>query len=153
MWNENKLIFQYFPKCKTKYEEVVTLAGVPQAGPWYKKEDYWAIIIALGLVLAMTAAFYAGATGIFKSMAVSVPSWSNDFSKVTTALTKNVSGIFLLFGFFLLVFTFAARYLGHNLAHFAAGFTVLYIISIIITIFGSNKFMKDWQLETPLLAL
>lgn len=129
------------------------MAGVPQAGPWYKKEDYWAIIIALGLVLAMTAAFYAGATGMFKSMAVSVPSWTNDFSKVTTALTKSVSGVFLLFAFFLLVFTFAARYLGHNIAHFASGFTVLFIISIVITIFGSNKFMKDWQLETPLLAL
>ena len=129
------------------------MAGVPQTGSWYKKEDYWAIIIALGLVLVMTLAYFAGAIGIFKSMALSVPSWTNDFSKVTTALSKNVTGIFLLFGFFLAVFTFAARYLGHNIANFATGFTVLYIISVAITIFGSNKFMKDWQLETPLLAL
>ena len=129
------------------------MAGVPQAGPWYKKEDYWAIIIALGLVLVMSLSFFAGSTGFFKSMALSIPSWSNDFSKVTSGLSKNISGIFILFGFFLVVFTFAARYLGHNIGNFAKGFTVLYVISLVIAIFGSNKFMKDFQLETPLLAL
>ena len=131
------------------------MAGVPQAGPWYKKEDYWAIIIALGLVFVMTAAFYMGATGFFKSMALSIPSWADgkDFGKVTAALTKNISGVFYLFGFFLIVFTIAARYLGHNIANFALGFTVLYIISLIITVIGSNKTMKYWQLETPLLSL
>ena len=129
------------------------MAGVPQAGVWYKKEDYWAIIIALGLILVMTAAFFFGASGVFKSMAVGLPSWTNDFSKVTTALSKNVGGVVMLFLFFITVFTIAARYLGHNVRNFMIGFTVLFLISVVITIFGSNKFMKDWQLETPILAL
>lgn len=129
------------------------MAGVPQPGTWYKKEDYWAIIIALGLVLVMTLAFFSGSYSLFKTMAVGIPSWTNDFGKVTTALSKNIGGLLTLFGFFLVVFTIAARVMGHRTANYLSGFTVLYIISVVITIFGSNKFMKDWQLETPLLAL
>lgn len=129
------------------------MAGVPQPGAWYKKEDYWAIVIALGLVFVMTMAFFAGATGFFKSMAVGIPSWSNDLGKVTQGLSKNPMGLVYLFGFFLATFTIAARIMGHNVSNFMTGFTVLYVISIVISILGSNKAMKDWQLETPLLAL
>jgi uncharacterized integral membrane protein (TIGR00698 family) len=62
-------------------------------------------------------------------------------------------GIFYLFGFFLLAFTVAAKVMKINVNQYVGGFTLLFVISVAITIFGSNKFLKDWQLETPLLAL
>ena len=130
------------------------MAGVPQANtPFYKREDTWAMIIALLLTAAITVTYLFGGFAFFKSLAVSIPSWSNDFSKVTKGLGKNPAGIFILFGFFLVAFTIGAKVMGYKVKQFVASFTVLYIISIIVTIFGSNSFMKEYQLETPLLAL
>jgi len=130
------------------------MAGATQSTlPWYQREDTWAIIIALGLVLGISAAFFGGVMGLFKSMAVSIPGWSNDVSKVTAGFSKNISGLFILFGFFLMAFSIGARVMGYNVKHFIAGFTVLYIVSVFISILGSNQFIKEWQLETPLLAL
>lgn len=130
------------------------MAGVPQANlPFYKREDTWAMIIALLLTAAITGTYLFGGFGFFKSLAVSIPGWSNDFSKVTVAMSKNPTGIFALFGFFLIAFTISANIMGYKVKQFAASFTVLYILSMIITILGSNSFMKEYQLETPLLAL
>lgn len=130
------------------------MAGTTQSTlPWYQREDTWAIIIALGLVLTITGAFFGGVIGVFKSMAVGIPGWSNDISKVTAGLSQNVSGLFLLYGFFLVAFSIGARVIGYNVKHFIAGFTVLFIASIFVSILGSNQFIKNWQLETPILAL
>jgi hypothetical protein len=41
---------------------------------WYRKEDSWSIMIALGLVVLISAAFFTGNIGFFKSMAVKIPS-------------------------------------------------------------------------------
>lgn len=130
------------------------MAGVPQSSlPFMKREDTWAIIIALLLTAAITFTFFTGGFAFFKSMSVSIASWSNDFSKVTAGLSKNPNGLYVLFGFFLIAFTIAAKVMGYDVKKYVAGFVVLYILSVIITILGSNKFMKDYQLETPLLAL
>lgn len=130
------------------------MAGAPQSSlPFMKREDTWAIIIALLLTALITLTFFSGGFGFFKSMAVSIAGWSNDFSKVTAGLSKNPNGIFILFGFFLVAFTLAAKVMGYNVKRFVVGFVVLYILSVLITMLGSNKFMKDFQLETPLLAL
>lgn len=121
--------------------------------PWYKKEDYWAIIIALGLITVITLGFFSFGTGFFKTMAVNIPGWSNNLGTLISGLNHNLLGLTYLFGFFLVIFTLAAKFLGHNPKHYAAGFTVLFLISVFITVVGSNKIVKEWQLETPLLAL
>jgi uncharacterized integral membrane protein (TIGR00698 family) len=36
---------------------------------------------------------------------------------------------------------------------YAAGFALLFVFSIVVTVLGSNQTLKEWQLETPLLAL
>ncbi len=128
--------------------------GVRQSDlPLIKREDTWAIIIALGLTLLITFTFLSGGYAFFKAMAVNVPTWSNDVSKVTDALAKSGLGILYLFGFFILAFAFGAKVMGYNTQRFLTGFTVLFILSLIVTILGSNKYMKDLQLETPVLAL
>ncbi|WP_425060355.1 hypothetical protein SCACP_10460 [Sporomusa carbonis] len=120
---------------------------------WFKKEDYWAVIIALGLILISTAAFYNGSAKLLSTMAINIPGWSTDFGKIVGYLSNNLAGIAYLFGFFAVAFTGAGRILGYRSTNYLASFSVLFILSVIVTILGSNKFIKDWQLETPLLAL
>ena len=130
------------------------MAGVQQSDlPFMKREDTWAIIIALLLTGAITFTFLNGGYAFFKGMAVSIAGWSDDFGKVTVGLSKNPMGIFYLFAFFLVAFSLAAKMMGYNVKRFMLGFTTLYVLSVLITILGSNQFMKDFQLETPLLAL
>jgi uncharacterized integral membrane protein (TIGR00698 family) len=129
-------------------------APVPQSAlPFIKREDSWAIFIALGLTLLVTVAYLGNFIGIFKSMAVSVPSWSNDLSKAAGALSKNFMGIVTLFVFFGATFTYGAKVMGYNVERYIKGFTVLFLLSLLITFLGSNKFLKTYQLETPILAL
>jgi len=120
---------------------------------WYKKEDYWAIIIALGLILVSTTAFFGGTAKTLSAMAINIPGWSGDFSKIVEYFSKNLAGVAYLFGFFAAVFTGAGRVLGYRTGNYLASFSALFLLSIIVTVLGSNKFLKEWQLETPLLAL
>ena len=130
------------------------MAGTPQSSlPFVKRDDTWAIIIALFLTVGITFTFLNGGYAFFKSLAVGIPGWSTDFGKVTAALSKNPMGIFNLFAFFIITFSIGAKVMGYNVRRFVIGFTALYVCSIIITIIGSNQFMKTYQLETPLLAL
>ena len=80
--------------------------------PFMKKEDTWAMIIALGLTLLTTITFLAGGFGFIKSMAIKVPGWSTDFSVVSGMLTKDAMGIVTLFLFFLVFFTIGAKVMG-----------------------------------------
>ena len=129
------------------------MAGAPQSAlPWYEREDTWAIIIGLGLTFLISIAFFIGATGFFKTMAVGVSTWT-DAGKMFASLPGKVPGFIYLFVFFLVAFSIGAKTMKINLNHYIPGFIVLFLISVAITALGSNKFLKYWQLETPLLAL
>lgn len=130
------------------------MASFSHIGAWYKKEDYWAIIIAFALILLMTAGFLSGiGTAVFKAMAVNVPAWSTAPGKLVAGMRQNALGLGYLFAFFGTLFGFAAKRLGYQTRNFIAGFVILFLMSIAVSAIGSNKFAKDLQLETPLLAL
>lgn len=136
----------------TKYKGDLNMAGVPQSSlPMIKREDTWAIIIGIGLILATTLAFFADSLGFFKTLAVGFSAWT-DFGKAMSDVTAKLGGIALLYVFFLVVFGFAVRVMGVNVPHFIAGFTVLFILSVVIVLFGINNSWKNWM-EGPLLAL
>ncbi|SFL31757.1 YeiH family protein [Pelosinus propionicus] len=126
---------------------------VSEGGKWLKKEDSWAIIIALGLVILTTITFFTGGSKFFTTMAVSIPSWSNDVSKLAGGIGQSSLGLIYLYVFFTAVFGMGAKVLGFNVKQFIAGFTTLFVASILVTVLGSNTFIKEMQLETPLLAL
>ncbi len=129
------------------------MAGAPQSAlPWYEREDTWAIIIGLGLTFLISIAFFMGAVGFFKTMAVGVSTWT-DAGKMFASLPAKFTGFLYLFIFFLVAFSIAAKTMKINLNHYIPGFIVLFIISVAITALGANKDFKYWQLETPLLAL
>jgi len=120
---------------------------------WYKKEDYWAILIGLGLIVLVTLAFFAGSAGIFKTMAVNIGGWSADLSKLTAILSGSSTGLISLLVFFLIVYAVGVKVMGQSVPKFVGGFIALFLFSVLISTLGANKYIKDWQLETPVLAL
>jgi hypothetical protein len=124
----------------------------PIAVPWHRREDTWAIAIALALVATITAAFFLGAARAVSATALTFPTWSSG-AKIADALRANPAAPLALFGVFLAAFSAASAVIGWDVAKYAAGFGVLFVFSIVVTALGSNAFLKTWQLETPLLAL
>ena len=120
---------------------------------WYKKEDYWAIIIAMGIILVATVGFFAGYHKLLNILTVNIPTWSTSFEKLGFYFAEHGLNVGALFIFFALAFTGAGRFLGHYSKNYLASFSTLFILSIVVSILGSNKILKNWQLETPLLAL
>jgi uncharacterized integral membrane protein (TIGR00698 family) len=118
----------------------------------FKKEDYWAVWLGLGLVAAALIVWALGSNFI-KSVAVSFPSKWTDFGQVTKYLGDNVLNIILLWLIFTVIFAIAIKALGHDVGKFILGFTILFIASIIIYILGTNKFSNNYNLESPLWAL
>lgn len=121
--------------------------------PWHRREDTWAIVIALGLVLLVTAAFFLGASPFVGATALAIPTWSGSLGKVTQSLAASPVAPLALFAVFLAAFSLASHVIGWNVAKYAAGFALLFVLSLVVTILGSNQTLRNWQLETPLIAL
>jgi uncharacterized integral membrane protein (TIGR00698 family) len=121
--------------------------------PWHRREDTWAIAIALGVVVAVTAAFFLGAARLVGTAALSFPTWSGSVAKATSVLGANPLAPLLLFVVFLAAFSVASAVIGWSVVRYAAGFAVLFALSIAVAVLGANQTLKDFQLEPPLLAL
>jgi uncharacterized integral membrane protein (TIGR00698 family) len=117
----------------------------------WKKEDYWAVWLGIGIVL-VTILLWSMESTFIKTIAVSIPNWTN-LSETSAYLSNNIANIVMLYVCFLAVFSFAIKILGYDLKRFVVGFTVLYALSVLVTIFGSWSVAKKYNLEAPLLAL
>lgn len=123
-------------------------------GGWsnlWKKEDWWSVWLGLGIMILGIALWSTGST-ILKSIAVSFPVWTT-FSKVSIFFSQNSGNLFALYLVFLVLLGIAAKFLGHSLPQFMGGFTVLFVLSIIVSIFGAWSTAKVYNLEAPLVAL
>ena len=127
---------------------------VPQSAlPWHRREDTWAILVALALVLGATAAFFAGSAGLLGFAGYSVPTWSGGLHGAAAALASaplGPVGLLVLFG---AAFALAATVMRWNTLAYVTGFAVLFGLAVVVTALGSNQLLRSWQLETPLLAL
>lgn len=124
------------------------------SGGWsdlWKKEDYWAVWLGLGVVF-LAILLWAGGSKLMPYLSISFPAWS-DFSKVTGYFGSHIGGIVLLYLGFLVTFSIAVKILGHDLKQFIPGFTVIFIMGIIVSILGASNVAKKWSLEPPLMAL
>lgn len=117
----------------------------------WKKEDYWAVWLGLGIVL-ISILLWASGSSFMKGIAIKVPEWS-EFGTATEYLSNNVPGIIGLFLGFLLLFSIAIKILGNDVSKFVVGFVALFIFSLFVTVMGSWTVAKNLNLEAPLLAL
>ncbi|SHI76962.1 conserved hypothetical integral membrane protein [Desulfofundulus thermosubterraneus DSM 16057] len=127
--------------------------AVPQPHGWsdlWKKEDYWAIWMGLGVVLAALIFFYAGSS--IKPIAVAPPTWV-DFSEVSKHFAAKWTWYAGLYVLFIALFTISSAVMGFKAGEFIPGFTILFVISTVILVVGSWKTAIDLNLEPPLLAL
>lgn len=130
----------------------VTAAGAPSSlrRELWRKEDWWAIWIGVAVVLASMALFQGGAS--LRWLAVAPPKWSST-GQVVADLTGNWARYLAQCAFWLAAFSLPVTALGFRLRHFAAAFTLLYLVAYAIFVAGQWERASAYNLEPPLLAL
>lgn len=116
----------------------------------WKKEDWWAVWLGLGIVVVALLFWLSG--GTIKTIAVSVPSYDL-FNAVPAFFADKIGGLIGLFFVLLIVFSVAVKILGHDLKEFIPGFVILFILAVLVQVLGSWNPMKEYNLEAPVLAL
>ncbi|XHN45714.1 hypothetical protein O1Q81_01758 [Lonepinella sp. MS14436] len=119
---------------------------------WFRKEDGWAIIISLGFLFVASLFYLIGLNSILPYFAVSVPSWVN-MEQLVDKLPAKIPAFLLLYFLLAGSLTLGAKQLGYNSKTFLKGFSLLYVLAVLILIISANKTLKSWQLESPLVAL
>lgn len=127
----------------------MSASRAPQA-TFRLKEDWWAILIGLGLVIAATLLFLNG--GTLRWLAVLPPRWK-EFAQVTADLGANWPRYLAQFLFWLVSFSVALRALGYRLAEVVPAFTLLYLAAYAIFVVGQWDRAVVYNLEPPLVAL
>ena len=116
----------------------------------WKTEDWWSVWLGLGIVIIAIVALWMGTS--IKGWAV-LPSKIASFSSVGADLAKNAGGYLTIFLVLGVVFCVSMKIMGHKLKNFIPGFIILFVGSLIIFYAAGTKFMNDYNIEAPLLAL
>lgn len=128
---------------------------ISAAGRWnwsdlWKKEDWWAIWLGLGIILAALLFYSYGST--LKPLAVIPPRW-NSFSQLVNHFAKTWPWYIALYLVFAGLFTISAKIIGYKPLSFIKGFTAIFIASLLIQIAGNWYLSSIYSLEAPLIAL
>lgn len=116
----------------------------------WTKEDWWAIWIGLGLVIAAIIAFFAG--GTIKPIAVKPAAWDN-FATLRDHFAAQYGWYIAQFVLWAIAFGVGVRAMGWRLAEFLPSFAFVYILSVAIFAIGQWKEANTYNLEPPLVAL
>jgi len=125
----------------------------PSSSGWselWRKEDWWAIWIGLGIVAVAYALFANGDS--LKWIAVTPAKWSN-FGQLADHFSANIVRYAAQLCLWLVIFTAATSVLGHKAARFIPAFLLLYLISLVIFSLGQWDQANKYNLEPPLVAL
>ena len=114
------------------------------------KEDWWAIWIGLGLVLAALGFFASGSS--IQWLTVTPSKWMS-FSQLGAHFAANAPRYLAQFIVWLALFTIALRALGYKASEFVPAFIVLYLLSVVIFAIGQWDKASTYNLEPPLIAL
>ncbi len=133
----------------TGYAAVEQAAPLPTERAWLA-EDWWAVLIGLAAVIASAIAFASGSSLAWFAV---VPGLWSEIPELWAQFARDgvryiVQGLILL-----AIFTSAARMMGQRPAHFAAGFGVVYLLSLVILSGTAWRSAKQLNLETPVIAL
>jgi uncharacterized membrane protein YadS len=116
----------------------------------WSTEDWWSVWFGLGIVALALVTFWSGAT--IKGWAVTPAKWS-ELGVALADFARNAGGYLMIFLLFAVVFGLSMALMGVKLAKFLAGFTPLFVGSLLIFIVSGWKVMEDLNVEAPLLAL
>ncbi|WP_162485098.1 YeiH family protein [Carboxydothermus hydrogenoformans] len=121
-----------------------------QGSEFLKKEDWWAVYLGIGIVLVALILYKMGLS--IKPIAVAPPKWES-FSEVTKHFAENGMIYVYLYLMFLVLFSISVKFMGFNVGEFIKGFTIIYLLTVIVLVLGSSKVAEQYNLEPPLLAL
>ncbi len=128
----------------------VAAAPLSRLTPFWGKDDWWAVMIGLGLVALAAGLFFSGAS--LSWLAVAPVKWATP-----DQLAAHFAGNwprYVAQGAVWLVLTCAAlRALGYRLADTVPGFLFIYVASVAIFALGQWSVAIRYNLEPPLLAL
>ena len=117
----------------------------------WKKEDWWAVWIGLGLVVVAYSLYTSTGTGL-KWIAVAPAKWST-FAQLGADLSASAVQYVAQLALFLVLFTAATFTLGFKPKDFIPSFLLVYVLSLIINIIGQWDKANMYNLEPPLVAL
>jgi uncharacterized membrane protein YadS len=129
--------------------DVGAVAGSSWRELW-RKEDYWAIWLGLGIVLVAYALFASGSS--IKWLAVTPTKWSN-LPQLGAHFADNLPRYLAQFFVWLAIFSVALTTLGHKARDFIPAFAFLYVFSVAIFALGQWDQASRYNLEPPLVAL
>ena len=119
-------------------------------GDLLRKEDWWAIWLGLGIVLAAWIAFASGSS--LRWIAVSPAAWTN-----LSELAAHFAGAWPRYAaqlaLWLAVFSLSVRIMGVNLREFVPAFLFVYVFALVIASLGAWTYASRYNLEAPLVAL
>jgi uncharacterized integral membrane protein (TIGR00698 family) len=128
-------------------------SAVRQSTGWnelWLKEDWWAIWLGLGIVLAAYVLFINGSS--IKWIAVTPAKWST-LAQLAAHFGDNVLRYVAQCLLWALAFTIALATLGYKAREFLPSFVLLYILSVVIFALGQWDQANYYNLEPPLVAL
>jgi uncharacterized integral membrane protein (TIGR00698 family) len=126
--------------------------GAPRWHELWLKEDWWAIWLGLGIILAGYVLFAEGESALFKWIAVTPPKWAS-LPQLGSHFADNILRYVAQFALWLVVFSAALTTLGHKAREFIPSFVFLYLLSVLVIAAGQWDQANRYNLEAPLLAL
>jgi uncharacterized integral membrane protein (TIGR00698 family) len=114
------------------------------------REDWLAIWIGLGLVLAAIGLVAAGSS--IRWLAVAPQKWHTP-AEAAAQLAEHWTQYLALFGAWTALFGLGARALGFRVADFVAAFAALYVVALLLYLLGQWDQAARYNLEPPLVAL
>lgn len=116
----------------------------------FRKEDWWAVWLGLGLTLVALGLFLQGSS--IRWLAVTPKKWAA-VAEASADLRANWLRYAALFGLWAVLLGAGARALGWRLRQFLPSFTFVYLVSVLIFTLGQWKEADHYNLEPPLVAL
>ncbi|ROL61603.1 putative sulfate exporter family transporter [Bacteroidetes/Chlorobi group bacterium ChocPot_Mid] len=114
------------------------------------KEDWWAIWLALGIIIVSTVFFFSGST--INPIAVKPPTLDS-YKSLIDHLSADWYWYFAQLLMWIIIFAVSINVMGHKIKEFIPGFIILFLLSAVVQFFSSWRVAKDYNLEAPLVAL